>query len=295
MIKCGGKGYGEYGGQFLKVIKALYSGLSATVSMGNIESEMINLEAGVRQGCVLSPICFALYIRDLEERLKEEGLAVDIGLDKRVPGLYFADDRVVMAEGGKDLRRLLNIVGDFGEERKLVFNERNSLIMLNQWEKNVNKEIHSEHSKRRWNIGVRDIKFGEEKVINLGECNEYRYLGVNMGKDVISNHVEGIIKKMNRIRGVLRKISRGYFSRKWVAKIGWERVALPALLYGLEAVYVKEEVIKRLEQQQLEMARFILGVRRYTVLEFLYGELGWITIRDHLWCRKVCFDRQLRY
>jgi hypothetical protein len=162
------------------------------------------------------------------------------------------------------LQRLLDIVGDFGEERKLVFNERKSLIMLNNWERISIPGF----SKRCWNIGGRDIKMGEEKVVNLGECNEYKYLGVivNMGKDVISNHVEGIIKKMNRIRGVLRKISRGSFNRKWVAKIGWERVALPALLYGLEAVYVKEEVIKKLEQQQLEMARFILGVPRYTAL-----------------------------
>jgi hypothetical protein len=46
-------------------------------------------------------------LRDLETRLMKEGRGVELGEDERVPGLFFADDMVILAEGGDELQRLL--------------------------------------------------------------------------------------------------------------------------------------------------------------------------------------------
>ena len=132
-----------YGGRVLAIIKDLYTGLTATVDLNGIVSESISLGAGVRQGCVLSPLLFDLYVRDLEERLIKEGVGVEIGPAKNIPGMFFADDIVLLAEGGKNLQRLLDIVGDFGEERKLVFNEKKCMVMINEVESKDNVFVHS--------------------------------------------------------------------------------------------------------------------------------------------------------
>ena len=284
-----------YGGRVLAIIKDLYTGLTATVDLNGIVSESISLGAGVRQGCVLSPLLFDLYLRDLEERLIKEGVGVEIGPAKNIPGMFFADDIVLLAEGGKSLQRLLDIVGDFGEERKLVFNEKKCMVMVNEVESKDNVFVHSFNSKRKYNIGGRNIKTGDEKIIYIGECEEYKYLGVviSTGKNVLGSHVDMIVKKMERVRGVLRKITRDSFNRKWIAKIGWEMVALPALLYGLEAVSIREVDVQKLERQQILMARYILGLPKYVALEVLYGELGWLKIKDHVLCRRLCFDMHL--
>ena len=57
----------------------------------------------LKQGCSLSPVLFALYLAELGERLVQSGLGVKIG-DVVVPGLFFADDMVVMGQGEGDLK-----------------------------------------------------------------------------------------------------------------------------------------------------------------------------------------------
>ena len=43
---------------------------------------------GLRQGCVLSPILFAIYLADLGRQLTASGRGVDIGGIK-IPGAFF--------------------------------------------------------------------------------------------------------------------------------------------------------------------------------------------------------------
>ena len=51
-------------------------------------------ERGMRQGCVLSPLLFALFLSQLEDIINESGIGVRIGA-KIVGGLFFADDIVL--------------------------------------------------------------------------------------------------------------------------------------------------------------------------------------------------------
>ena len=54
--------YYHFGGRLLRGVKSLYVGSKACVRVGNEVSEWFPVRVGLRQGCVMSPWLFNLYI-----------------------------------------------------------------------------------------------------------------------------------------------------------------------------------------------------------------------------------------
>jgi len=52
-------------GPFLNLVKALYSKVSSCVKVNGELSEWFDINCGVKQGCVLSPTLFSMFINDL--------------------------------------------------------------------------------------------------------------------------------------------------------------------------------------------------------------------------------------
>ena len=67
--------------------------------------------AGVRQGGVLSPDLFSIYVDDLIRVLKSSGIGCYLHRSFAAAPFY-ADDLVVMSPSLKGLQRLLNLCND---------------------------------------------------------------------------------------------------------------------------------------------------------------------------------------
>ena len=78
-------------GRFLKFLQALYEGSMCRVKANSQVSDDFEVNTGLRQGCVLSPLLFFLYINVSVKKLKEERCGVECG-GETIPGLLFADD-----------------------------------------------------------------------------------------------------------------------------------------------------------------------------------------------------------
>ena len=54
----------------INIIKSLYKNSKARYMLGDIQTNWVNIEKEVRQGCTLSPLLFSLYMEELTRRIK---------------------------------------------------------------------------------------------------------------------------------------------------------------------------------------------------------------------------------
>ena len=97
------------GGQFLKCLQALYEGNHVTCQVGGLTTRPVFLGRGLRQGCSLSPLLFALYVAGLGQELFLQTQGVKL-FRMWVSALFFADDIILIARTADGLRVLLRIV-----------------------------------------------------------------------------------------------------------------------------------------------------------------------------------------
>ena len=91
------------------------------VRWGDCFSEPFSVSNGVRQGGVLSPVLFSVYLDGLLEELSESGVGCYWG-HMFAGALCYADDIVILALCASALRRMLDICSDYAHDHGLLFN-----------------------------------------------------------------------------------------------------------------------------------------------------------------------------
>src|SRR3569623_1347377 len=107
----------EFGitGKMWRVLHNLYMVVESCVLVGADRTEWFPLEAGLRQGCILSPILFAVFIDGLARVVKTANTKQTLA-DLKVSILLFADDLVLIAHNRKELQKLLDFVFEYSQE-----------------------------------------------------------------------------------------------------------------------------------------------------------------------------------
>ena len=98
------------GGRVSAFLKAVYTGTSSEVKVGEERSKPFRVACGQRQGCILSPLLFSLYINSLISKLKEADVEV-MCRGQLISALLYADDAVIFAENEELIRRGLDVFG----------------------------------------------------------------------------------------------------------------------------------------------------------------------------------------
>lgn len=143
--------------KFLNLLKSLYTDTKAAVWDGDNLSEYFATNIGVKQGCLLSPLLFALIINDLHEAIGG-GLLIE-GVLIRL--LMYADDIVLLAEDRTVLQAMINKLSEYCKIWNLVINLDKSKIM-------IFKKAGRRSSAEKWYLNNQEIEV----------VNSYKYLGV---------------------------------------------------------------------------------------------------------------------
>ena len=99
-------------GKMWRVIRAYYGHIQSRVHVNGEVSEWFEIETGVRQGCVLSPILFDFFFDGLVRELKELGLGIRVDSGDLLCSLAYADDLVLLADSAEDLQTMVDKVSE---------------------------------------------------------------------------------------------------------------------------------------------------------------------------------------
>ena len=91
------------------LLRNLYAGQEATVRTGHGTTDWFQTGKGVRQGCILSPCLFNLYVEYTMRNAGLEEAQAGIKISKRhINNLRYADDTTLMAESEEETKKPLD-------------------------------------------------------------------------------------------------------------------------------------------------------------------------------------------
>ena len=97
--------------------------------LGKCISDYFSISNGVRQGGILSPKLFSVYVDDLSDKLVESKVGCSID-NLCMNHVMYADDICLMAPSPAALQELINICYDFSVRNDLSFNSSKSYCMV---------------------------------------------------------------------------------------------------------------------------------------------------------------------
>ena len=113
----------------IRVLVYWYVNQEITVKWGSTLCEPFKVTNGVRQGGILSPLLFNLYMDELSSNLN--GCKVGCYVGKFICNhLMYADDIVLMAPSVKGLQRLINVCEKYGVDYDILYNPTKSAILV---------------------------------------------------------------------------------------------------------------------------------------------------------------------
>ena len=113
----------------VRVLHFWYSNQTMQVRWGDSISEPFSVTNGVKQGGILSPVLFNLYMDGLSKRLTMCRTGCMVG-ERLLNHLMYADDLVIMTPSSAGLQQLLRVCSDYGQLFDIKFNPKKSVVMI---------------------------------------------------------------------------------------------------------------------------------------------------------------------
>ena len=113
----------------VRILSFWYSHQKMCVRWGSGVSDCFYVSNGVRQGGILSPHLFNVYMDDMSSLLNKCHAGCYVG-NMLINHLMYADDLVLICPSANGLRKLLKVCENFGNPHDVKFNSDKSSIMI---------------------------------------------------------------------------------------------------------------------------------------------------------------------
>ena len=111
------------------LLKTYYDSSQGTIELGNGSlSELFDISIGVKQGGILSPALFHMYIDDLIFEITNKNLGAQIN-QTNVSIIVYADDIILLSSVDAHLQKMLDICGTYSNLWRIKFNAAKSSLM----------------------------------------------------------------------------------------------------------------------------------------------------------------------
>ena len=214
--------------QIISVLMSWYEKSFTCVRWKDCISDWFQITAGVRQGGVLSPFLFALYIEDVLMQLKVRRKGCKIG-DVYLGCFLYADDILLLSQSVSCMQEMLDICSNVANVLDLRFNGKKSVIM---------------RIGKRCNFSCSNLLL--DGVV-LPFVDELKYLGVNIRKgcNFSRSMCSAKIKFYRSFNAIYSKISSA--SEEVLVHL-FKSFCLPVITYACEALFPVSSDLKALDK-----------------------------------------------
>ena len=228
--------------QLQRAITSLYRSTTNTVRTGNDAELWFETTAGVRQGSVLSPLLFILYLDLVIKEVAKEQRTTNI--------LAYADDIAQLATTEDELQNYMTLWDNTLSKYGLKMNRKKTEILV------IN----------RGHLDV-TITIGGSR---LNQVKTFKYLGSTISEDgLIDVEINNRIKIMAQNIGLLYRLLKDQNVPKKVKKILHTGILRPTLLYGSETWNINKRNMAKLVAADMRIVRLIHGV---TIMDKIRNE-----------------------
>ena len=255
----------------LKLIMYWYSNLTSLVKWNNVLSSSFRVPSGVRQGGVLSPHLFAIYMDDLIADLRKLKHGCFIS-NLFLACIVYADDICLLAPCRSALQSLLDACESYADKWCLTYNPSKSKIM---------------------SFGTQQISpsfqmYGKK----LDAVTEYKYLGVKV--EAGASFSISLSRPLIRFRSSANTILNApYASSEPVLMKLLYAICIPHLTYASEVMTFSSRQVNPLTVAHNDCIRRIFGYNRWESVRFLRLSLGYPSLIDIFWSRRRKFHARL--
>ena len=241
--------------ELIQLIKALYNNAKSKVLLNNEAGTAFKTTVGVRQGCLLSPVLFNIFLeRIMQNTLENHQSSISIG-GRTVCNLRFADDIDLIAGSNAELQDLTNKLTDNASSFGMEVSTEKSKIMVNS------------DDNMQSNITMNGVP--------LEEVKDFKYLGAMISQDGSSTkEVRSRISAATAAMTRLQRIWQSNISFKTKMHL-YKSLVTSILLYGCEAWTLKAEDERRIRTFETKSFRKLLKIsyRERRTNEFVIGEV----------------------
>ena len=153
-----------------------YTEQTVRIKCNDYISDTFSVSNGVKQGTVLFPILFSVYIDELLKRLKESEYGSYIG-NTYFGALSYADDVTLLCPTKSGINRMLKIINNSSKEFDINFNHTKSKLLIytsnNVSNDNVVDNITFDNQITLNTVDIYVIPLVSKKSISDGICDFY--------------------------------------------------------------------------------------------------------------------------
>ena len=176
----------------LRTLLDLYQRQQLCTRWKGHKSGLFSTSNGIRQGGVISPILFCVYLDELLLRLENQGIGCCIG--KHFYGaISYADDLTLLSPTITGLNDMLRVCEKFSEEYGVTYNPTKSVCMVFSKKKHVIQNVKLNGNVLNWVDSVKHL--GNHLDSDMSESTEIRMKKSDLTYRV--NHMLATIGKCN--------------------------------------------------------------------------------------------------
>ena len=230
------------------IIHDWYKCSTSSVFWNSSISRPFPIQQGVRQGSILSPLLYSIYVDNLILTLEASGYGTSIN-NIYCGAIMYADDLALISDSPQGLQSMLDIVSIYADEWRYKFNASKSAILV----------FGESPSSRRTNRPARTWHISRAAI---PEKDTHKHLGIL--RTVSQSNLPRIIKRCKAGRSAFFALNAvgsrfGCLHPLTSLKL-YKSLCLPVMLFGCELWSPNKTEIIMLERTHRKILRTITGL-----------------------------------